>query len=30
LTVVLTGLMWLGRVELFAVLILVLPKTWRR
>lgn len=30
LTAVLTGLMWLGRVELFAVLILVLPKTWRR
>jgi trk system potassium uptake protein TrkH len=30
LAAVLTGLMWLGRVELFAVLILVLPKTWRR
>jgi trk system potassium uptake protein TrkH len=28
-TAVLTALMWLGRVELFAVLILVFPSTWR-
>jgi trk system potassium uptake protein TrkH len=29
-TIVLTALMWLGRVEVFAVLILFLPATWHR